>query len=154
MTSQWEIRHYYVNVYRCIEGVKSNCLSLHTMAVKESNVNIQYFLWSDLHLFVLILWLASFISIWNFYAKIVFLLYCDLDTTPDLLVYILTNVSGEVLIVCKHCECSGSSGIVSKTNFWILILHIFIHLKSQGCRFLTVYLWCDSHWNVGNPQMR
>ena len=43
MTSQLEIRHHYVNVYRCIEGVMSNCVSLHTMAVKESNVNMQYF---------------------------------------------------------------------------------------------------------------
>jgi hypothetical protein len=43
------------------------------------------------------------------------------------------------------------SSRVSKTNFWILILHIFIHLKSQGCRLLIVYLWYDSHWNVGNP---
>jgi hypothetical protein len=79
-----------------------------------------------------------------------FLLYCDLDNTPDLLVYILTNEWIYVMIVCKHCYCSGSSGIVSMTNFWILILHIFIHFKGQGCRFLTVYLWCDSHWNVGN----
>jgi hypothetical protein len=118
----------------------------YTKTMKESNLNMQYFLWSDLHLFVLILWLALFISIGNLYTKIVFFLYCDLDTTPDLL--------ESLLIVCKHCECSGSSGIVSKTNFWILILHIFIHLKSQGCRFLPVYLWCDSHWNVGNPWMR
>jgi hypothetical protein len=64
------------------------------------------------------------------------------------------QMSGDVLIVCKHCECSGSSRRVSKTNFWVLILHILMHLKSHGCRFLIVYLWCDSHWNVGNPQMR
>jgi hypothetical protein len=31
-------------IYRCIEGVMSNCLSLHTMAVKETSVNMQYFL--------------------------------------------------------------------------------------------------------------
>jgi hypothetical protein len=61
---------------------------------------------------------------------------------------------GDVLIVCKHCECLGSSDIVSKTNSWISILHIFIHLKNQGCRFLTVYLWCDNHRNVGSTQMR
>jgi hypothetical protein len=56
-------------------------------------------------------------------------------------------------IVCEHCKWSGSFGIVSKTNLWILILHIFMHLTSQGCKFYTVYWWCDSHWNVGNANV-
>jgi hypothetical protein len=128
MTSQWEIRHHDVNVHHCIEGVRSKRLFLYTLAIKESNVNMRYFLWNDLHVFVLILWLALFTPIWNFYAKI-YSFHIVILIPPLICLSIYWQMSGDVLIVCKHCECSGSSGIVSKTNSWILILHIFIHLK-------------------------
>jgi hypothetical protein len=132
-------------------GVMSNRLSLHTMAANESNVNMQCFLWNDLDLSICFSIVISFIY-FNMELlrknKIPFILWSWHHPWSACLHY------WQIHIVCKQCELSASSGIVSKTNFSISFLHIYMRLKSQGCRFLTVYLWCDSHWNVGTPKMR